>query len=74
MENPKPLIVAFARALAGDISAKKFYFCPGKTNAGKSKLVNMFINSFGGYVDTFNTECLAYTGKNDTKDEASNFY
>jgi phage/plasmid-associated DNA primase len=31
----------------------------------------MFINSFGGYVDSFNAECLAYTGSNDTKDEAS---
>lgn len=71
LENPMPLIVAFARALAGDITAKKFYFCPGKTNAGKSKLVNMFINSFGGYVKSFNAENMAYTESTDTRDEAS---
>jgi hypothetical protein len=71
LENPMPLMVAFARALAGDITAKKFIFIPGKTNSGKSKLVNMFINSFGGYVKNFNAENMAYTDKTDTRDEAS---
>ena len=62
-----PFRVALARALAGNIEAKKFYLCPGKTNAGKSKLVDMFMSCFGGFVQTFNAENLAY--KNETPDE-----
>ena len=65
-----PLRVALARALAGDIEAKKFYFCPGKTNAGKSKLVTMFRTCFGDFVQTFNAENLAYNEKGGTSDEA----
>ncbi len=65
-----PLRVAFARALAGDISAKKFYFCPGKTNAGKSKLVAMFRTCFGDFIQPFNAENLAYNEKAGTSDEA----
>ena len=71
LDDPKPLIVAFARALAGDIHAKKFYFGPGVTNAGKSKLIDMFISCFGGFIKNFNAECLACAAKNDTHDEGS---
>ncbi|HNL81758.1 MAG TPA: hypothetical protein PKG56_00055 [Chitinophagaceae bacterium] len=69
-EKSLPLRVAFARALAGDTTAKKFYFCPGKTDAGKSKLMNMFENCFGrDIVHSFNAECLAYNEKSG-QDEA----
>ena len=37
-EEPKPMIAALARALAGDIKIKKLYFCPGRPNTGKYKL------------------------------------
>ena len=72
-EDPLPLIVAFARALFGRNKDKNFYFCPGPTNAGKSKLVNMFENCFGGYIKNFNAESMANAGKNDTKDEAARY-
>lgn len=70
-KNPKPMIAAIARALAGDISIKKLYLCPGKTNAGKSFLTKMLKNAFGGYVGHFNAESFAYTSSKDTKDEAA---
>jgi len=65
-----PIRVALARALAGDITAKKFYLCPGKTNAGKSKLVDMFMNSFGSFVQYFNAENLAHNDKTSSQDPA----
>lgn len=65
-----PLRVAFARALAGDLTAKKFYLCPGRTNAGKSKLVDMFMICFGGFVQQFNAENLAHYDKNSSQDPA----
>lgn len=70
-KDPKPMIAALARALAGDISIKKLYLCPGKTNAGKSFLSKMLGNAFGGYVGYFNAESFAYTSSKDTKDEAA---
>lgn len=70
-EDPKPMIVSLARALAGDIKIKKFYFCPGRPNAGKSKLAQMLSTAFGGYIGHFNAESLAYTSSMDTKDEAA---
>lgn len=71
LDDPLSIIVAFARALAGDISAKKIFFCPGLTNAGKSKLIDMFITCFGGFIKSFNAECLANTSKLNSSDEAS---
>lgn len=70
-EDPKPIMIALARALAGDIKIKKFYLCPGKTNAGKSFLGKMLANAFGQYIGYFNAESLAYTSSKDTKDEAA---
>ena len=67
-EDPIPIMIALSRALAGDTHIKKFYFCPGKTNAGKSVLINMLQNAFGQYVATFNAESLAYK-KRDSRDE-----
>jgi phage/plasmid-associated DNA primase len=70
-EDPKPMIAALARALAGDIKIKRFYLCPGRSDSGKSKLVKMLSIAFGGYVGHFNAESLAYTSSMDTKDEAA---
>jgi len=67
-DDPIPIMIALSRALAGDTHIKKFYFCPGKTNAGKSVLINMLQNAFGQYVGTFNAESLAYK-KRDSRDE-----
>ena len=69
--DPKPMIATLARALAGDVCFKKFYFCPGRSNAGKSSLVKILQNAFGGYVGEFNAESLSATAGHDTKDEAA---
>ncbi|AVL93355.1 DNA primase [Zamilon virus] len=69
-DDPKPMITALACALAGDITHKKMYFCPGKSNAGKSYLVRMLKYCFGAYIGDFNGENLAYH-KNDSRDEAA---
>jgi len=71
LDDPLPFIVASGRAIAGDISAKKIFFCPGLTNAGKSKLSDMYIICFGGFVKTFDAQNLANMNKNNTNDEAS---
>ena len=58
-EDPKPMIAALARALAGDIKIKKFYICLGRSDSGKSYLVKMLRSAFGSYVGIFNVETLA---------------
>jgi len=73
LDKPKPLIVALAIALSGNTNCKKFYFCPGKTNAGKSKLVNMFTSAFGSYIGIFNAEDFSVSCKMDSKDEAAKY-
>lgn len=60
LENPMPLVVAFARALAGDETVKKIHFIKGE-NTGKSQLVHMFHNTFGGYVNIFDEIHLYHT-------------
>lgn len=70
-EEPRAMIIMFARALAGDIKMKKFVMCPGRSNAGKSKLINMLTRAFGGYIGHFNAESLACVSGNDTRDEAA---
>jgi len=69
-EDPKPMMISLACALAGDTHIKRFYMCPGKSNAGKSKLATMLQYAFGEYVGNFNAESLAYTSNMDSKDEA----
>ncbi|CDI70052.1 DNA replication protein [Zamilon virus] len=71
-DNPKPMITALACALAGDIKLKKMYFCPGRSNAGKSYLIMMLQYCFGGYIGDFNGANLLYQ-KNDSRDEAAKF-
>lgn len=70
-EDPKPILCALALALAGNVKQKRFYFCPGKPNAGKSMFVKMLKNALGGYVGDFNAESLAHTSSMDSKDEAA---
>jgi hypothetical protein len=62
------LIENLARALAGDC-LKNIGFCLGTTNSGKSRLASILQKSLGGYVGTFQGECLAMS--NSTADEAS---
>lgn len=69
--DSEPMLASLSRALAGDITLKQFYICPGESNAGKSKFGEMLKNAFGGYVGNFNAENLAQSSKMDTKDEAS---
>jgi hypothetical protein len=68
-KNYMPLLVSLARSLAGDRDDKSFYFCPGKSNTGKSYLSKIFMKCFDGYVGTFNCEELSY--KKSDKDEAA---
>lgn len=72
-DNPEPIKVALSKALAGEShKIKEFYLCPGKTNAGKSKLINMMQTAFGKqYIRSFNAESLALRGNNDSRDEGA---
>lgn len=69
-KNPKPMIAALARAIAGD-KTKNFYFCPGYSNAGKSHFCTMLFNAFGNYISTFNAEELAVKSSYDSRDEGA---
>ena len=73
LDDYQPLLVAFARALSGiNGKSKEFYFCPGKSNAGKSKLMQMFQTVFGqDYIRDFDASYLSVKSKNDSKDEAA---
>ena len=44
--------------LVGDYYRKKFYFCNGERNSGKSLLTKSFRESFGGYVDEYDANNL----------------
>jgi hypothetical protein len=69
MEASDYLRIAIMRALYGDYRAKQFYFCVGKSNAGKGVLADALKASFGGYIGTFNAKSLAYND-NSTADAA----
>lgn len=70
LEKPIRFIIAFGCALAGT-QLKHFYFGPGSTDAGKSKLIEMFEYVFGDeIIGSFNMESLACSSKFDTKEEA----
>lgn len=47
---------SLARALAGDIQAKKFYIALGTTNTGKSLLIRALRRAFGCFVDQINSD------------------
>jgi hypothetical protein len=69
-KNPKLMIAAVACAIAGDYNLKRFYFCPGLSNSGKSRFVNMLVNSFGSIVGIFNAEVIAVVSKGDGREES----
>jgi hypothetical protein len=56
-----------ARAIAGDVM-KRFVFCIGAGNTGKSTITQAVEMSCGGFFGTFNAGCLAY--KETNNDEA----
>lgn len=56
-----------ARGVAGD-AMKRFIFCVGSGNTGKSTLTQAIENSCDGYFGSFNAGCLAYRDTN--SDEA----
>jgi phage/plasmid-associated DNA primase len=55
------------RAIAGDVM-KRFIFCVGAGNTGKSTLTQALEMACGGFFGTFNAGCLAY--KETSNDEA----
>jgi phage/plasmid-associated DNA primase len=67
--NPEQMIYALARAMAGDIGIKSFYFSPGNPNAGKSIFIRMVQLAFGDFVGSFNLESLSYI-PNDSREES----
>lgn len=60
----KYLRIGLARAMFGDFNSKLFYFCVGRSNAGKGVLTDALKAAFGGFVGTFNAGALAHNDKN----------
>lgn len=58
------LRLGIARALYGDYRAKKFYFCVGRSNAGKGVLTDALKATFQGFIGTYNAGSLAYNERN----------
>ncbi len=68
-DNAIQMQVFLARALAGD-HMKKFFFCPGESNSGKSSFTKMLNIAFESYVGSFNVSRMAHT-KYDNNDEGA---
>jgi hypothetical protein len=64
MEASHYMRKGISRSLYGEYRAKKFYFCIGKSNAGKSALTDALKIAFGGFVGSFNAGALAYNERN----------
>lgn len=54
--------------LIGDYYRKKFYFCNGERNSGKSLLTKAFRECFEGYIDEYDANNLLFNSS--TQDEA----
>jgi hypothetical protein len=67
VECGKYFSTMISRAIAGDVM-KRFVFCVGAGNTGKSTLTQAIEMTCGGYFGTFNAGCLAY--KETSNDEA----
>jgi hypothetical protein len=67
LECGKYFSTMLGRAIAGDVM-KRFIFCVGEGNTGKSTLTQAVEMACGGYFGTFNAGCLAY--KETSNDEA----
>jgi len=62
-EKPKQMIISLARALAGTVAKRKFYFCPGSSDSGKSILIKILRIAFGKYIGNFNARSLTYASR-----------
>lgn len=69
LDVPQRLVTAMAVALAGD-PTKSIYYCPGRSNSGKSELINALKFVFGKIIGNFNMESMACMANHDTKEEA----
>jgi len=68
LESGEYLKKSICIGLIGDYQRKKFYFCSGDRNSGKSLLTKAFRDSFEGYVDEYDANNLLYNSN--TQDEA----
>ena len=68
LESGEYLKKSICIGLIGDYYRKKFYFCSGDRNSGKSLLTKAFRDSFEGYVDEYDANNLLYNSN--TQDEA----
>ena len=59
-EQRKYFLHCMSRAMAGYNNDKIFYSGVGLRNCGKSVITDFFSNSFGGFVETFNTASLKH--------------
>ena len=60
LESGEYLKKSICVGLIGDYQRKKFYFCNGQRNSGKSLLTKAFRDSFDGYVDEYDANNLLY--------------
>jgi len=65
------LLESLANALLGNYRHKKFYFCHGLSNSGKGIICEALMNTFEGYVENYNGNCLL-ASKNDTDEAKKN--
>ena len=68
LESGEYLKKSICIGLIGDYYRKKFYFCNGERNCGKSLLTKAFRESFDGYVDEYDANNLLYNSN--SQDEA----
>lgn len=55
-------MIALARGLAGEVSAKQGYICIGPSNSGKSTFTGAVVHAFDGVVDSFDPSNLCNVG------------
>lgn len=68
LESGEYLKKSICVGLIGDYQRKKFYFCNGQRNSGKSLLTKAFRESFEGYVDEYDANNLLFNSN--SQDEA----
>ena len=68
LESGEYLKKSICIGLIGDYYRKKFYFCNGEKNTGKSLLTKAFRESFDGYVDEYDANNLLFNSN--SQDEA----
>lgn len=62
MDVFKYYMIALARGLAGEVSAKQGYICIGPSNSGKSTVTGALVYAFQGAVGTFDPSNLCNVG------------